>query len=203
LEKGWPGCRPPLKEPPLSHPYRSILMTTLAVVAACGISCKEKDAANAALRPVSCGPATVGVPNGWEEVPEVSGTYSPLGDDYRRLYLKVGCDKNARVSSKKVRQRWDEAVEIMRKDGTLLQEASRRQGDFWIVERSRSVPAPSPELIPLEHQTAGDAVLHDVLLYRSDATKVELRWVAEVPRYERHKALLKRVVKSVKAEDKP
>lgn len=139
------------------------------------------------------------LPSNWKPVPGQENLFALAGDAPEKSQIKLQANQNPRESLKKIHQTWDGMREAAEKSGRLISSREFELNGFAAFELIQRAPAPSTELIPLEHQKAGDQIFHQVRLLRHDRLKVSTHLLVEVNDYEFYEEVFFEALQAIRA----
>jgi hypothetical protein len=128
---------------------------------------------------------TFNLPANWKPVPGRKGTlFAPEGISYEKSQIEIRVTRNHRVGARKVRQGWKIRRESAERSSQLIAVNTLTVNGFEAFEVIRRAPAPSPELIPIEYQVAGDQIFYQVEIIGNEHRVVSVHLLVEEAYYD-------------------
>lgn len=142
------------------------------------------------------------LPGNWRAVPDRGGRlFAPKGVEHERVQIEVRTTRNSRVSAQKIVAQWEGQERAARAGGNFLRAGDLEVNDLMAYEIVKRSPAPPAELIPLEHQVAGDRTFHQVELLGPDQLSISTHLLVEDGAYEENLAIYMQMLSSLRVTE--
>jgi hypothetical protein len=141
------------------------------------------------------------LPADWKPVPGRKGTlFAPEGMSYQKSQIEIRVTRNHRVGVRKVRQGWKIRRESAERSSQLIAVNTLTLNGFEAFEVIRRAPAPSPELIPIEYQVAGDQIFYQVEIIGNEHRVVSVHLLVEEADYDQYLEVFRDMLNTIRME---
>jgi hypothetical protein len=142
---------------------------------------------------------TFNLPANWKPVPGRKGTlFAPEGMSYEKSQIEIRVTRNHRVGARKVRQGWKIRRESAERSSQLIAVNTLTVNGFEAFEVIRRAPAPSPELIPIEYQVAGDQIFYQVEIIGNEHRVVSAHLLVEEADYDQFLGVFRDMLNTIR-----
>jgi hypothetical protein len=142
---------------------------------------------------------TFNLPANWKPVPGRKGTlFAPEGISYEKSQIEIRVTRNHRVGARKVRQGWKIRRESAERSSQLIAVNTLTVNGFEAFEVIRRAPAPSPELIPIEYQVAGDQIFYQVEIIGNEHRVVSVHLLVEEADYDQFLGVFRDMLNTIR-----
>lgn len=139
------------------------------------------------------------LPEDWEAVPDRRGQlFAPADESYEKTQIEIRASRNPRIGPRQVRSTWLGMREAAERGGKLIDSSTSTVNGFERFELVQRAPAPSEELIPAEHQVAGDQTYHQVLMIDEQNLSITARLMVEEADYDAYLSVFRRTLDSIR-----